>query len=41
MDFEGNIIKRFRLHTASILAVDVDTGSDFIASASQDGEFHV
>ncbi|EPQ28250.1 uncharacterized protein PFL1_04077 [Pseudozyma flocculosa PF-1] len=37
LDVEGNLIKGFRSHTASILAIDIDTTCEFVASASMDG----
>ena len=37
LDFEGNLVKGFRSHSASILDLDIDSTSEFVASASMDG----
>ncbi|PWN54103.1 hypothetical protein IE53DRAFT_39224 [Violaceomyces palustris] len=37
LDVEGNLVKGFRSHTASILDLDIDSTSEFVASASMDG----
>ncbi|KDN36144.1 vacuolar protein sorting-associated protein 41 [Tilletiaria anomala UBC 951] len=37
LDIEGNLVKGFRTHTASILALDIDNTSEFVASAGMDG----
>ncbi|GAC74618.1 vacuolar assembly/sorting protein VPS41 [Moesziomyces antarcticus T-34] len=37
LDINGNLVKGFRLHTASILDVVIDNTSDFVAAASMDG----
>ncbi|KAN0061073.1 Vacuolar protein sorting-associated protein 41 [Thecaphora frezii] len=37
LDVEGNLIKGFRSHTASILDIDIDSTCEFVASASMDG----
>ena len=38
LDVEGNLVKGFRSHTASILDLDIDSTSEFVASAGMDGE---
>lgn len=38
LDVEGNLVKGFRSHSASILDLDIDSSSEFVASASIDGE---
>ncbi|CDR99222.1 hypothetical protein, partial [Sporisorium scitamineum] len=37
LDIDGNLVKGFRLHTASILDLVIDNTSDFVAAASMDG----
>lgn len=37
LDVDGNLVKGFRLHTASILDLVIDSASDFVAAASMDG----
>lgn len=37
LDFDGNVIKRFRPHLATINDLSIDTSSEFVASASMDG----
>ena len=37
LDIDGNLVKGFRLHTASILDLVIDNASDFVAAASMDG----
>ncbi|PWZ03315.1 hypothetical protein BCV70DRAFT_197537 [Testicularia cyperi] len=37
LDIDGNLVKGFRLHTASILDLVIDSTSDFVAAASMDG----
>ncbi|CBQ70724.1 related to Vacuolar assembly protein VPS41 [Sporisorium reilianum SRZ2] len=37
LDINGNLVKGFRLHTASILDLVIDNTSDFVAAASMDG----
>lgn len=38
LDFQGNIVKRFRPHAAMINDLSIDGASEFVASASMDGE---
>lgn len=38
LDIEGNLVKGFKSHTASILALNIDRSSEFVASAGMDGE---
>ncbi|KLO05976.1 vacuolar assembling protein VPS41 [Schizopora paradoxa] len=38
LDFEGNRVKSFRPHSASIIDLCVDSTGDFVATASMDGQ---
>ncbi|KAL8279333.1 hypothetical protein RQP46_008370 [Phenoliferia psychrophenolica] len=38
LDFKGAIVKRFRPHQAMVNDLSLDSGSDFVASASMDGK---
>ncbi|CAG8681179.1 15096_t:CDS:10 [Gigaspora margarita] len=38
LDFDGNLIKRFSSHTASVNDISIDTAEEFVASASMDGK---
>lgn len=38
LDFQGNVIKRFRPHAAMVNDLSIDSASEFVASASMDGE---
>ncbi|ORY90935.1 hypothetical protein BCR35DRAFT_275010 [Leucosporidium creatinivorum] len=38
LDFQGNIVKRFRPHAAMINDLSIDGASEFVASASMDGK---
>lgn len=37
LDFKGEIVKMFRPHSAMVNDLSIDSGSDFVASASMDG----
>lgn len=37
VDFQGNLIKGFRSHTASVLDIDIDSTMEFVAAAGMDG----
>ena len=37
-DYDGHIAKKFKPHTASVLGLSIDSGSEFVASASMDGQ---
>ncbi|KAK0543251.1 Vacuolar protein sorting-associated protein 41 [Tilletia horrida] len=37
LDVQGNLVKGFRSHSASILDIDVDSTNEFVASAGMDG----
>lgn len=37
LDFEGNVIKTFRKHSATVTDVSIDDAGEFLASASDDG----
>lgn len=38
LDVEGNLVKGFRSHSASILTLEIDSSSEFVASAGMDGK---
>lgn len=38
MDFEGNVIKSFRNHQATVNDISIDKSDEFVASASDDGK---
>jgi WD40 repeat protein len=37
LDFEGNVIKSFRHHSATVNDISIDKSDEFVASASDDG----
>ncbi len=37
LDFQGDVVKRFKSHRASVMDLSIDNGSEFIGSASVDG----
>lgn len=37
LDFEGNIVKSFQKHNATVNDISIDASEEFIASASDDG----
>ena len=37
LDLEGNDVKRFECHTATVNQLSIDTHGEFVASASDDG----
>ncbi|KAK0565354.1 Vacuolar protein sorting-associated protein 41 [Tilletia horrida] len=37
LDVQGNLVKGFRSHSASILDIDIDSTNEFVASAGMDG----
>lgn len=37
LDFEGNVIKSFRNHSATVNDISIDKSDEFVASASDDG----
>ncbi|PWN35596.1 uncharacterized protein FA14DRAFT_160676 [Meira miltonrushii] len=37
LDEQGNLIKGFRTHSASVLALDIDSTAEFVGSAGMDG----
>lgn len=39
LDFEGNVIKSFRNHSATVNDISIDKSDEFVASASDDGNF--
>ncbi|CAG8470961.1 7415_t:CDS:10 [Dentiscutata heterogama] len=38
LDFEGNLIKRFSSHSATVNDLSIDTAEEYVASASMDGK---
>lgn len=38
LDHDGAELRRFRLHTATINDISIDTSEEFIATSSLDGE---
>ncbi|KAI9486141.1 MAG: hypothetical protein EXX96DRAFT_471553 [Benjaminiella poitrasii] len=41
LDFEGNVIKSFRHHSATVNDISIDKNDEFIASASDDGRVFI
>lgn len=41
LDFEGNLIKSFRNHSATVNDISIDKSDEFVASASDDGNFFI
>lgn len=37
LDFQGNLIKAFKSHSASVLDIDIDSSFEFVSAASIDG----
>lgn len=38
LDFEGNIIKTFQKHAATVNDISIDNAGEYVASASDDGK---
>lgn len=38
LDFEGNIIKTFQKHAATVNDISIDHAGEYVASASDDGK---
>ncbi|GAA5814860.1 hypothetical protein MFLAVUS_008363 [Mucor flavus] len=41
LDFEGNVIKSFRNHSATVNDISIDKSDEFVASASDDGNVFI
>ncbi|CAO3594593.1 unnamed protein product [Absidia cylindrospora] len=41
LDFEGNVVKSFQRHTATVNDISIDASDEFIASASDDGKVYI
>ncbi|CAO1625027.1 unnamed protein product [Sympodiomycopsis kandeliae] len=41
LDFQGNLVKGFRSHTASVLDLEIDSACEFVAAAAMDGHVSV
>ncbi|KAL9936540.1 hypothetical protein V8E36_004608 [Tilletia maclaganii] len=41
LDVQGNLVKGFRSHSASILDIDIDSTNEFVASAGMDGNISI
>ncbi|CAO3637448.1 unnamed protein product [Cunninghamella blakesleeana] len=41
LDFEGNIVKSFQKHNATVNDISIDASEEFIASASDDGKVYI
>ncbi|KAF7728592.1 Vacuolar protein sorting-associated protein 41 [Apophysomyces ossiformis] len=41
LDFEGNVIKSFRHHAATVNDISIDSADEFVASASDDGKVFI
>ncbi|CEP10790.1 hypothetical protein [Parasitella parasitica] len=41
LDFEGNVIKSFRNHSATVNDISIDKSDEFVASASDDGKVFI
>ena len=37
LDFEGNVIKTFQKHSATVNDISIDAAGEYVASASDDG----
>ncbi|RCH83374.1 Vacuolar protein sorting-associated protein 41, partial [Rhizopus stolonifer] len=41
LDFEGNLIKSFKAHSATVNSISIDKSDEYIASASDDGKVFI
>ncbi|KAI8371458.1 uncharacterized protein BYT42DRAFT_594997 [Radiomyces spectabilis] len=41
LDFEGNVIKSFRHHSATVNDISIDDADEYVASASDDGKVYI
>ncbi|KAI9491298.1 hypothetical protein BDB00DRAFT_767376 [Zychaea mexicana] len=41
LDFEGNVIKTFQKHAATVNDISIDDAGEFVASASDDGKVYI
>ncbi|KAI7847520.1 hypothetical protein BDC45DRAFT_525781 [Circinella umbellata] len=41
LDFEGNVIKTFQKHSATVNDISIDDAGEFVASASDDGKVYI
>ncbi|KAI9018076.1 hypothetical protein CLU79DRAFT_761600 [Phycomyces nitens] len=41
LDFEGNVIKSFRHHSATVNDISIDSADEYVASASDDGKVYI
>ncbi|KAG0184699.1 Vacuolar protein sorting-associated protein 41, partial [Apophysomyces sp. BC1034] len=41
MDFEGNVIRSFRHHAATVNDISIDSADEYVASASDDGKVYI
>ncbi|KAI8332834.1 hypothetical protein BC941DRAFT_462763 [Chlamydoabsidia padenii] len=41
LDFEGNVVKSFQRHTATVNDISIDASDEYIASASDDGKVYI
>lgn len=41
MDFNGNVIKRFSSHSATVNDISIDVAEEYVASASMDGKISI
>ncbi|KAI8073983.1 hypothetical protein BC940DRAFT_363920 [Gongronella butleri] len=41
LDFEGNVVKSFQHHNATVNDISIDASDEFIASASDDGKVYI
>jgi WD40 repeat protein len=39
MDFDGNEVKKYRAHSATVNDISVDLDGEYLASVSDDGEY--